>query len=372
MAGVALGVLALVVVTSVFNGFEGELERVISGMNGEVVLYSRGEPISDPQKVLSKIEKTIPELKAMTASFITELMVSGPLGVAGGVLEGIDFATSPLVTSVSTRLISGRLPQADNEVALGSEIAERLGAQEKDDVRLVFPGLEGLGEPRVVQAKVVGIIRMGMYDYDSKFVFTTLSGAQLALSQPGKITSIKLKLVPGSDALRVAARLTENFGFPFRAKSWSELNKNLFYAIRLQKVVISIILAAIVLVAAFNVVSTLMMMIHDKTTEIAILKAMGFSARQAFALFCLIGLGIGVTGTALGISLGLGINQFLSQTTWIHLPSDIYYISFLPIVVHWNEVGWIALFSLLITFSATVYPALQVSLRSPLEGLRYE
>ena len=150
------------------------------------------------------------------------------------------------------------------------------------------------------------------------------------------------------------------------------MNKNLLIAISLEKKVIAIILTVIVIVAAFNVVSTLMMMIHDKSREISILQAMGFRRMQSFGLFCFIGMGIGSVGTALGIILGLGIDWVLGETRLIRLPADIYPVSYLPVVFRWQEIAMIGGMALLITFGATLYPSRKVSIRPPLEGLRYE
>ena len=382
VVGVALGVLALTVVTSVINGFEGELTRVITGMNGDVILYSRGEPIRDAQIVEDRIRKVLPDTEAVTASFIAELMMAGPNGVSGAILEGINPETVGQVTAVPQRLVSGHLPTRPNEVAVGSALADRLGVTEGTEVRLIAPftGGEasaraedsGMGAPKVQKVQVVGIVRMGMYEYDSKFVFGALDGVQTFLEQPGRVTSFKIRLKPGSDSRLASDKLAEAFGYPFRAKDWSQLNKNLFYAIKLEKVVIAIILTVIVIVAAFNVVSTLMMMIHDKSKEIAILKAMGFRRGQSFNLFCLIGVGMGVVGTVFGVLLGYVVNWGLEKTRWIELPADIYYIGFLPVVTNWKEVGLIAAVALAISLLATIYPAWKVSRRSPLEGLRYE
>jgi lipoprotein-releasing system permease protein len=386
IVGVALGVLALTVVTSVINGFEGELVRVITGMNGDVVLYSRADPVTDPDAVEAKIRKVVPETTAVTRSFVTELMVSGPGGVAGAILDGIDNATLGEVTAIPNRVVSGRLPTTDGELALGKALADRLGAVEGSELRLIIPfsgeapkaahGKEAPdplgGAPKVIKGEVVGIVSMGMYEYDSKFVFATLPSVQAFLNQGRRVTSFNLKLADGTDTRLVSDRLGDSFGYPFRAKDWAQLNKNLFYAIQLEKVVIAIILTVIVIVAAFNVVSTLMMMIHDKGKEIAILKAMGFRPAQSFKLFCLIGVGMGIVGTVVGVISGLGLNELLKRTRWIDLPPEIYYIGFLPVVVHWHEIFLIAALALLVSFLATLYPALQVSRRSPLDGLRYE
>jgi lipoprotein-releasing system permease protein len=373
VVGVALGVLALTVVTSVINGFEGELVRVITGMNGDVLLYTRGEPLRDPELVEAEIRKAAPQVKFITPAFVTEIMVSGPNSVAGAVLQGIDSETLGQVTAIPRQVIEGRLPLAQTEIALTSALASKLGATPGSEIRLIAPfTAEVNSAPRAQKVKVVGIVRMGMYEYDSKFIFMALDAVQKFLDQPGRVTNFYMKLEPGTETRRISDRLSETFGYPFRAKDWSQLNKNLFYAIKLEKVVIAIILTVIVIVAAFNVVSTLMMMIHDKTKEIAILKAMGFRPMQSFQLFCLIGVGIGAVGTLIGVISGLGLGWVLEKTRWISLPVDIYNIDFLPVVVRWTEVGFIGLMALLIAFLATLYPAWKISRRSPLEGLRYE
>ncbi len=381
VVGVALGVLALTVVTSVINGFENELSRVVTGLNGDVVLYSRREPISDPKSVEARIRKIVPNTRAVTSSFVTELMISGPGGVAGAVLEGFDRDTLGAVTAVPRAVTKGALPTAENEVALGFSLAQRIGAIVGSDVRLIIPFIEAEqsgggggagGASRSVQVRVSGIVQMGLNDYDSKFLFAPIGAVQNLMKFPGRVTNFKIKLAQGGNSRVAADQLTDAFGFPFRAKSWSDLNKNLLYAIELEKAVISIILAAIVIVAAFNVVSTLMMMIHDKTREIAILKAMGFTRGQSFLLFCAIGLGMGIVGTLAGVGIGLLINTLLANTRLIDLPPEIYNIGFLPVITRWHEVGMIAIVAVLVSFVATLYPSFRVSMRSPLEGLRHE
>jgi len=378
VVGVALGVLALVVVTSVINGFEGELAHVITGMNGDILLYTRADPLRDPDAVERRIRDVVPEVQAVTNLFVMELMASGPSGVAGAVMEGLDMNTVSLVTDEVHHLTEGRMPSAPNEVALGSFIADRLGVHSGGTVRLIIPNLneegqEGQSEaPRAAEMNVTGVVKMGMYEYDSQFIYGTLEGVQKLVNYPDRVTSFKIKLSPGSNSTRVAERLNDQFGYPFRAKNWAMLNKNLLYAIQLEKAVIAIILTVIVIVAAFNVVSTLMMMIHDKTKEIAILKAMGFRPSQSFGLFCMIGVGMGVVGTFFGVTIAMGVNAILAKTHLIRLPADIYYISFLPVVVRWREVGLIALVAIGISFLATLYPGWKVARRSPLDGLRYE
>jgi lipoprotein-releasing system permease protein len=386
--GVALGVLALTVVTSVINGFEGELQRVITGMNGDLVLYSRSEPFSDVERVEHKIRQIVPDVEAISPSLVMELMVAGPESVAGAVVEGLDWARAGQVTEIPKRFISGKAPAEkpteqssektgesgpEFQVALGDALAGRIGAKVGDTIRIVIPFSDGdidsSNSSKVVPARVSGIVKMGMFEYDSKFVFAPLGSLREVLGAPKQATSMKIRLKDARRSRWASDRLAESFGYPFRAKDWGQLNRNLFYAIQLEKVVISIILTAIILVAAFNVVSTLMMMMHDKTREIAILKAMGFSSSQAFELFIWIGSGIGLVGAAVGAVLGLLANQGIARSRLIELPADIYYIGFLPVLTRWSEVLWIIGGALLICLIATLYPALRVARRSPLEGI---
>ncbi|NBU20220.1 FtsX-like permease family protein [bacterium] len=372
--GVALGVMALTLVTSVINGFEGELSRVITGMNGDVLLYTRGELFQSPNQVISQIRDHLPQVTAVSPSFVTEIMASHDQLVAGAVLQGVEQESIGEVTQIPRRVIQGRLAQEFGEIAIGASLAERLGVSLNSSVRLMIPysGGDIQSSPKLMDAKVVGIIKMGMYEYDSKFIYAPLDFVQKFLEQPGRVTTFHISLQAGSSARDASDQLTHLFGYPFRAKDWTQLNRNLFYAIALEKVVIAIILTVIVVVAAFNVVSTLMMMIHDKGKEMAILKAMGLRPSQSFGLFCWIGLGIGLVGIVLGVVSGLALGQLLEYTQLIRIPADVYYIGFLPVVFVWSEVGYIIIVALLISFLATLYPAWQIMRKSPLEGLRYE
>lgn len=335
--GVVLGTLALVVVTSAINGFEKELTKVITGVNGDVFLYTRGSPVGGQNEVIERIKKASAFVQHVTPTFISELMVGGPTSVSGAVIEGVELSSYSQVASVTSKTISGRFP-----------------------------------EPKVLDVVVTGIVKIGMYQYDSKTLFIPIKTIQSFFEQDGRVTSFKIKLKDLNKADEVASLLTQTFGYPFRAKSWNALFPNILQAISLEKRVIAVVLTAIIIVAAFNMVSTLMMLIHDKTKEIAILKAMGFKPSQSFQLFCVIGIGIGVVGTGVGVGLGLLLNLILLKTKLISLPQDIYYIDFLPVAFNWGEILWIAVFSLFICFLATLYPSWKISTKPPLEGIREE
>jgi lipoprotein-releasing system permease protein len=381
IAGVALGIMALVVVTSVINGFEAELTRAVSGLHGDVFFYSRSGPVQRPEQIEERMKRLVPEAQAITRSFVMELMVAGSLGVAGGVLEGVDLETLSDVTMVPDRLTEGRMPREGNEWVLGASLAEKVGAKVGEPVQLVIPavGPEG-GEARaldqmgtqVISGEVVGIVRLGMHEYDSKYLFAPLESVQSLFQSENRVTTFKLKLSSRADPIVAADLLNDQFGYPMRARAWSQLNRNLMIAIQMEKAVISILLTAIVIVAAFNVVSTLMMMTHDKVREVSILKAMGLNRRKIFQLFSMIGMGIGTVGCFLGVIGGYVVNRGIERTDWVQLPPDIYHISFLPVVERWDEILIIVMVGLFISLLATLYPAYQVSRRSPLDGIRFE
>ncbi len=381
IVGVALGVFALTVVTSVVNGFEGELADAVSGLNGDVVLYSMADPVADPAVIEKKIMRAIPQAKAISASLITELMAAGPKGTGGVVLEGIDPAAVGNATTLPKRIVRGHLPAKDGEIVLARVLAEKIGADVGSVIRLVIPQVSsagsegnsrGMGVPKILEATVSGIASLGLYDYDSKYAFAKIGWAQSIFHLENRASTFKIKLPRGDDSRAASDRLSESFGYPFRSKDWTQLNKNLLYAIKLEKIVISIILLVIVIVAAFNVVSTLMMMIHDKSKEIAILKAMGLKPSQGFQIFAVIGLGIGLVGTAAGMGLGLVLNFLIDETKLIKLPAEIYYIDHLPVTMNWKEIALIGGIAVGIMLLATFYPAFRVSTQSPMKGIRYD
>jgi lipoprotein-releasing system permease protein len=374
VVGVALGVLALVVVTAVINGFEGEIARAVTGLNGSVLLYTRGNTVEDSPVYTRKISDVLGFSVKVAPSLVAEMMISGPRGVVGGVLEGIDPERAAEVTRVLKSIVKGRAPLVNDEVVLGESLANKIGVKIGDEVQLIVPLTGGDRSesftPTASKAQVVGIAKLGMHDYDSKYFFARLDFVQKLLNLPNRVTTFKIKLDEKQDPVLVSTRLSEAFGYPFRSKPWMHLNRNLLYAIKLEKAVIVILLTAIILVAAFNVVSTLMMMIEDKSKEIAILKSIGLRPAQGFQLFALIGTSIGIVGVFAGVILGLLINEVLKRIDWIKIPPDIYSIGFLPVQNRWFEVLIIALVGVFFTFLASVYPAMKVAFRSPLMGLK--
>ncbi len=385
--GVCVGVLALLLVTSVVNGFEHELTRVISGTQGDILFYTRSAPIRDRAELERKIREFTPHLQAITGSFVSEVMFNGPEGVAGGAIEGVELESWGEVISVADRLVpGGSMPTHDNEIVLGSALAERLGVKTHDSVRVILPFSDadhegGYGAPRVRDFSVVGIVHLGMYDYDSKYAYAPLSSVQALVLNDSQsdessapknwITSFRIKLKDGVNAAQEAGELSQHFGFPYRVRDWSQLNKNLLYAITLEKAVISILLTIIMIVAAFNVVSALLMMVYEKEREIAILRVMGVRRADQFILFSWIGSFFGLMGTFAGIVVSLIGVFILGKTHLIQLPAEIYHLEYLPVVIRWTEWSAIALMAFVICFLATVGPALKIARRSPVDALKW-
>jgi lipoprotein-releasing system permease protein len=379
--GVCIGVLALLVVTSVVNGFENELTRVIAGTQGDVLFYTRGSPIRDKVDLEKKIREFAPGVSTMTGSYVSEVMFHGPEGVAGGALEGVDLQSWSSVIQVADRVgTGGVLPANEGEILLGSALAERLGVQVGDAIRVIIPFSSadeeeegGFGAPRVQDFKLVGIVHLGMYDYDSKYAYAPLSSVQRLVYGEDRdfITSFRMRLKDPSAAQAVAAELSQHFGFPYRVRDWSQLNKNLLYAIKLEKAVIAVLLTAIMVVAAFNVISALLMMVYEKEKEIAILRVLGVRRRDHFYLFSLIGSFLGLAGTLFGVVLGVVATAVLRSTRFIQLPAEVYHLEYLPVIIRWTEWSAIGAMAFLICFLATVGPAARIARRSPVEGLRW-
>jgi len=306
----------------------------------------------------------------VTYTWTTQAIASSSCKVAGLLLQGILFNAKEQFPILSRPLLKGRFPEKEAEIILGNLLAEQLNIQVGEHIQMIIPFGSEDEQLFCLTAQVVGLIKMGMYQYDSKLALVPLQLIQNILNQPEKVSSFFIQLQKGSSLQKASKKLHENFSFPFRIKDWSQLNKNLFYSLQLEKAMIGIVIFAIVIIASLNIISVLTMMIHDKIKEIAILRVMGFSFFQIFWLFCGIGLSMGSLGSLLGVLCSLGIMSFFKHVGLIHLPSDIYHLSFLPVRMNWQELSWIILLSEGIAFFTSLYPAWRIARCSPLDGIR--
>lgn len=372
MAGLALGVTALLVVTSVMNGFERELKRALTGFHGHVLLFSRGEPIGDYEKYTQELKTKFPAITAVSPYVMVEGMLSSAQGTAGAILEGIDKSTFSQVGVTAQKISEGRLPNGQ-EIVLGVEMARKLHVHVGDGVVLTIPFAKGSDTPLVQKLTVVGLMKVGMFEYDEKYALVDLARAQKFLSiSSDQVTAFKILTRDPETSYITTSALNEKYVYPLRAKDWSSLNRNLFYALRHEKVVIGLILAAIVLVAAVNVIGTLMMMVHDKKPQISMLKALGWTSRHTFSTFFWIGSLLSILGTLVGLALAFALCTFLKWKSIIDLPADIYYFSRLPVEIRPVEWAVICISTVLLAILSTLGPSFRVSRQSPVEGLRYE
>jgi lipoprotein-releasing system permease protein len=382
IAGVTVGVMALIVVIAVMAGFESDLKQRILGVESHIVLMRHGGSFSDYRKISKQID-TLDGVTAATPFIYTQIMLRSPFGVSGAVLRGIDPESAGGAIKIlkdsglqNLKQIKGRGNSKSfvPGIILGKELARNLGVVKGDAVYLISSQgmISPIGYlPAMKRFKVAGLFESGMYEYDGSLAYINLKDAQKILHMEGAVTGIEVRVKDVYDARNIAEKIVSNLGFPYWAKDWMQMNHNLFSALKLEKTVMFIILALIVLVAAFNIASTLIMMVMGKTKDIAILKAMGAMDSSIRKIFIFNGMIIGSVGTTLGVCLGCIMCELLEKYKFIELPGDVYYISTLPVRLNPMDVLIIAAGALIICFVATLYPARQASKLNPVEAIRY-
>jgi len=387
IGGVLVGVSALILIIGVMNGLQRDLREKILVGSPDIRVLSYGEDlkITDWQSVLGKV-KQLPGVVA-AAPFVL---------VEGGMNAGHDYAGAamvvgippagrgvPDVTTVRQHAVSGdfRFASSDgqrNGVVLGKLLASRYNAWPGDKINLIsIAGVKpnavtGGFVPRVFQFEVTGIVETGMYEYDNAYVFIAIDKAQEFAALGDGVTGIEVRTVDRWQAGVVSERITAALRWPYRTVDWQEQNRSLFQALKLEKLGMGVILLLIVMVAAFNIVSTLTMVVTDKTREIGILKAMGLPSRSIRRIFLAQGVVIGVVGTLLGLVVGFGGAIALERYKFIPLDPAIYFIDHLPVATQPRDVAWIVLASVLTAAIATLYPAIQASRLYPIDAIRHE
>ena len=400
--GVALGVGALVVVLGVYNGFTTDIRDKILGANAHAIImsYVPGK-LDDHARILEDV-RAMPGVTGATPFVYTEVMLSTPGGVKGLILRGIDPDSAGEVLSILSNMTEGSVeglkgrdegaaPSATGQasgsvtgpasatipgIVIGGELAKRLGLTLGSRVNLLSASGQKTATgfaPRIRPFEVVGVFKTGMFEYDSSLGFVSLPAARAVLGLPeGRITGIEVTVDDVYKADTMAAQITAFLGSPFYVRHWMEMNANLFAALKLEKVGMFILLAMVVLIGSFSIVTTLVMLVMEKTRDIAILMSMGATRGMVRRIFMLQGTVIGVIGTALGYALGVIVALLLKRYQFIKLPQGVYTLDHLPIILTWSDSLLVGGCAMLLCFLATIYPARQAARLEPAEALRYE
>jgi len=397
ITGIFLGVAALIIVLAVMNGFETDLREKILGINAHVVLMQYTGMMKDHERVKEAVEK-VDGVVASTPFIYSQAMLKSGDNVHGIVLRGLSPADAAKVINLG-RTTEGGLELLSPEgrktlklgpnvidlpgIIIGKELAKNLGVFLYDTLYIVSPmGIStpvGL-VPRMKKFLVVGIFESGFYEYDISLAYASLRDTQEFLNLGDLVTGLEIKVGDIYRANEIAAAIEKKLGFPFWARDWMKMNKNLFAALKMERRVMFIILSLIVLVAAFNIITTLIMVVMEKSKDIAILKSMGATSKSIMKIFVFQGVIIGGIGTLLGTLAGLlvafnlgDISRFVENLFGFKiLPGDVYYLSELPSKVNYGDVVIIVIGSLLISFLATIYPSRSASRLDPAEAIRYE
>lgn len=377
--GVAVGVMALIVVLAVYTGFTEGLRDQIIGINSHVIVQSYAGAIRQPRELMAAVAAT-PGVVAQTPVIYTQALITSNATSSGVVLHGIDPESNQKVVAIGEKMKSGALESLNQEqpptIVLGSDLARALQVLPGDRVQLLAPNgpLTPMGVlPKLRVASVSGIFATGMYEYDANAGYLGLDLARsLAGLEPEAVHAIEVRVQNVERADAVAAAIGQRLGSSYVVRDWMQLNQNLFAALKLEKLGIFIALDLIILVAALNIISALIMLVMEKNRDIAILKSMGATTSAIMRIFLYQGLIIGVTGTILGVFSGLGLCRILKTCKIIELPANVYPMSTIPVKVVPADVTLIAVSALVITLLATLYPSRKAAGVQPAEALSYE
>ncbi|MEO6954970.1 MAG: ABC transporter permease [Polyangia bacterium] len=386
IVGVALGVAALTVVLSVMSGFQLSFKQKVLGVNAHVVVLKYGRDFSEWRDVL-KSAASSPHVVAAAPFTFDEMLLSSGRGTSGALVKGIDPDSAGAVLDVADKLVQGKLsdlnaPQTDDHarpMLIGRELAKTLKVKVGDRLRVVVPNdlvmgdqASGAGRTESREYRVVGIFYAGFDEYDRRLAYVALKDAQALLGGSDYVTGVEMRLDDLDRAPQVAAALFDKLGgSPYRVIDWQDLNHNLFSAVRTQKVVLIIMLTLIVVVAAFNIVAALTVLVVDKTREVAILKSMGLPPWGAARIFQVAGLTIGTVGALMGVGLGLLLCAIVARFGYA-LDPHVYLIDKLPVKISYIEMAYTTGVTMIICLLATIYPAYRAAALEPVAGLRWE
>ena len=383
LLGIALGVATLIIVMSVMNGFRADLLGRILGLNGHLGVYAQSGPLGDFDAAAAKVSQ-VAGVTAVTPLIEGQVMATTEVGAAGALVRGIRPEDLRRRRLVADHIVQGSLADFDDDgVAVGDRLARRLGVAVGGAITIISP--QGTATafgtmPRIKTYNVVALFDVGMYEYDNSFIFVPLEAAQLFFRLPNAVTSLEV-FVADPDQVHEDRRLiAAALGGHVRIVDWQQANSSLFNAVEIERNVMFLILTLIIVVAAFNIISSMIMMVKDKGRDIAILRTMGASRGAILRIFVLSGASIGVVGTVAGLLLGVvftrnleAIRQALQNVIGTDLfAAEIYFFTRIPARLDSGEVAAVVLMALALSFLATLYPSWRAARLDPVEALRYE
>jgi lipoprotein-releasing system permease protein len=383
LLGIALGVATLIIVMSVMNGFREELLNRILGINGHLSIYGQSEKLTDFDAFADKI-RVLDGVTIVNPIIEGQVMASSKKGASGAIVRGFRPEDLRGRAIIADNIQGGTLDNFDKDsVVLGARLARKLSVGIGQDITLISPkgNITAFGTiPRMRKYKVAATFEMGMYEYDSGFVFMDLSAAQVYFKLPQAVSNLEVSVIHPDRALEIGEEIRSLTNKSIRVHDWQRANASFFNAIQVERNVMFLILTLIIVVAAFNIISSMIMLVKDKGRDIAILRTMGASKGTIMRIFFLSGASVGVIGTFSGVLLGLSfahnieaIRQWIQGLTGTELfAAEIYFLSQLPAVVDPAEVFAVVMMGLGLSFLATLYPSWRAARIDPAEALRYE
>lgn len=378
--GLVIGVMALVISMALMTGYRRDLQTKLLGGNAEVFVYSIGTAIADPRRLLDVVAAT-PGVADASPVLFQSGVVTTETNTTGSevMLKGIDPGrgkTSPMLARIIGPRRTFATPEGERGVALGKYLAARLGVKQGDalSVTVAAGSAEGFS-PSTASFLVTNVFSTGFYEFDARWLFTDLGEAQGLLGSGSAANLIEVKLVPGTDLDRVVEEIERRTDRRYSVSDWREMNRQLFSMLKIQQLVLFVVIGLIVFVSTFNIVSTLIMTVHEKRKEIGILASMGAEPRMVRRVFIWYGTIVGLVGTGIGISLGTAICWVVTRYELLTFPpeiAEVYFVSSIPFVTRGIDLAVIAAFSVTVSFLATIIPSMRAARLNPVEALRYE
>lgn len=378
--GLVIGVMALVISMALMTGYRRDLQTKLLGGNAEVFVYSIGAPIADPRRLIEVIRGAQGVADASPVLFqsgvvTTELNTTGSEVMMKG-LEPTRGRTSPMLARIIGPRASFETPEGERGVSLGKYLAAKLGVKQGDalSVTVAAGSAEGF-MPRTASFVVTNVFATGFYEFDARWLFVDLGEAQELLGAGSAANLIEVKLVPGIDLDLVVREIEQRTDRRYSISDWREMNKQLFSMLQIQQLVLFIVIGLIVFVSTFNIVSTLIMTVHEKRKEIGILTSMGAEPRMVRRIFIWYGTIVGLVGTTTGIFFGALICWVITRYELVTFPpeiAEVYFVSSIPFVTRLSDLAIIAAFSITVSFLATIIPSMRAARLNPIEALRYE